>query len=128
MTVYKKKEIALACSLDSRKAMMVAGMRPRMPPPSMLRIVVSFLVDGGDCGTVVSAEAEAVPVMSMGETGAEIDQYQRIQELKNDQPLLQMGFLDLALWMVVSAGSRKLFVSLKRSSELRSVRVVEPSK
>jgi hypothetical protein len=28
----------------SRKAMMVAGMRPGMPLPSMLRIVTSFLV------------------------------------------------------------------------------------
>jgi hypothetical protein len=47
--------------LASRKAMMVEGMRPRMPPPSMLRIVTSFPVDGGGCGTVVVSEAVAVP-------------------------------------------------------------------
>jgi hypothetical protein len=31
--------------------MMVAGMSPRMPPPSMLNTVTSFPVDGGGCGT-----------------------------------------------------------------------------
>lgn len=62
--------------------MIVAGTRSRMPPPAMLRIVMSFPVDGA---VVVSVEAEAVPVMSMGETGAEVDQYERIQEMKNDQ-------------------------------------------
>jgi len=42
--------------------MMVAGIRPRMPPPSMLRIVMSFPVDGGGCGTVAQF---AVPLLSM---------------------------------------------------------------
>lgn len=39
------------CSLDSRKEMMVPGMRPRTPPPSMLSTVISFPLDGGGvCG------------------------------------------------------------------------------
>lgn len=81
-----------------------------MPPPSMLRIVMSFPVDGGGCGTVVSA----VPVLSMAETGAEI-KYQRIQEGREwsvtsaDAVLLGSCALDDR----ISAGSGKLFVRLR---------------
>ena len=38
--------------------MMVAGMRPRMPPPSMLSTVISLPCDGGGAST-------AVPLLSM---------------------------------------------------------------
>jgi hypothetical protein len=60
-----KKVVIFTWSLASRQAMMVAGMRPRMPPPSMLSTVMSRPCDGGGCCTVVSAVA-VVPLAMVG--------------------------------------------------------------
>ena len=45
--------------MDSRQARMVAGMRPRMPPPSMLSTVMSRPWDGGGHAIVAS---ESLPM------------------------------------------------------------------
>ena len=86
---------------------MVAGMRPRMPPPSMLRIVMSFPVDGGGCGTVAQL---GVPLLMLPMWLMKLDA-SLVENLRMDCSSLLLVCMCVS-WVLCSgsAGSGKLYL------------------